>query len=106
MAASAHPPPSEAAIRAAVAETLRQIAPEVDLSGVPDTANLRRELDLDSVDFQNFVIKISKRLSVAVSEREASQLVTLNGCLRLLRSRSGNPKHRGAETTQHGNASR
>ena len=87
MAASAQPPPSEAAIRAAVAETLRQIAPEVDLSGVPDTANLRRELDLDSVDFQNFVIGLGKSLHIAIADRDAAELVTLAGCLALLAHR-------------------
>lgn len=75
------------AVRAVVTRTLRQIAPEVDLSRVPDTASLRRELDLDSVDFQRFVIGLGKELRVAISQRDAAELVTLEGCLRLLAHR-------------------
>ncbi len=84
MPAPAHRPLSEAAVRAAVAQTLRQIAPEVDLSAIPDTANLRRECDLDSVDFQNFVIGLGNSLHVAIADRDAAGLVTLAGCLDLL----------------------
>ena len=87
MPAPPHPPFPEAAVRAAVAQTLRQIAPEVDLTAIPDTANLRRECDLDSVDFQNFVIGLGKSLQVVIADRDAAELVTLAGCLGLLAHR-------------------
>lgn len=88
MPAADHEPPSEAAIRSAVARVLQQIAPEVDLSDIPDTANLRRELDLDSVDFQNFVIGLSRELSIAVPESVAARLGTLAGCLEFFHAAS------------------
>ena len=76
-------------VRAAITRTLHQIAPEVDLATVPETANLRRELDLDSVDFQNFVIGLAKELRVEIAERDAPRLLTLAGCLdHLLRPQS------------------
>ena len=68
-------------VRAAVTRTLRQIAPEVDLTAVPETANLRRELDLDSVDFQNFIIGLAKELRIEIAEQDAPRLLTLAGCL-------------------------
>ena len=74
-------PVTAAAIRAAVLRTLHQSAPEVDLAAVPETANLRRELDLDSVDFQNFVIGVSRELRVEIAEQDAPRLLTLAGCL-------------------------
>ncbi len=84
MAATDQPPHTAAAVRAAVVRTLGQIAPEVDLAEIPDSANLRRECDLDSVDFQNFVIELGKTLQVAISEHDAAELVTLAGCLAVL----------------------
>ena len=80
-------PSAESTIRSAVARVLQQIAPEVDPSGIPDTANLRRELDLDSVDFQNFVIGLSRELRVEITERDAPQLQTLAGCVACLQHR-------------------
>ncbi len=40
-------------IRTLTAEVLAGIAPEADLSGVDEHADLREALDLDSMDFLN-----------------------------------------------------
>jgi acyl carrier protein len=66
--------------RTIILEVLGGIAPEADLAAVSPQANLRRELDLDSVDFQNFLIGVAKRAGIEISERDAAALVTLAAC--------------------------
>lgn len=73
--------------RAIILEVLGGIAPEADLAAVSPQANLRRELDLDSVDFQNFLIGIAKRGGVEIPERDAAGLVTLAACEAYVRTR-------------------
>ena len=68
-------------IRATALEILGGIAPEADLANLADDANLRRELDLDSVDFQTFIIRLSKALETEIPEREAGRLTTLAACM-------------------------
>jgi acyl carrier protein len=66
-------------IRAMSAEVLGAIAPEADLSAVADDEDLREALDLDSMDFLNFVIGLSERTGVKVPEADAANLRTLAG---------------------------
>lgn len=71
----------EAKIRATVLEILGGIAPEADLVNLADDTNLRRELDLDSVDFQTFIIRLSKSLGGHIPDRDAGRLTTLAACV-------------------------
>lgn len=73
--------------RTIILEVLGGIAPEADLARVPPQANLRRELDLDSVDFQNFLIGVAKRAGIDIPERDAAGLVTLAACEAYVRHR-------------------
>ncbi|MFM8635243.1 MAG: acyl carrier protein [Planctomycetia bacterium] len=72
----------DARIREAVLTILGGIAPEADLASLEPDAQFRRELDLDSVDFQTFVIRLSKELGVTIPERDVGQIATLAGCTR------------------------
>jgi acyl carrier protein len=71
-------------VRETVLKVLGGIAPEADLSALRPDANLRRELDLDSIDFQNFVIRLCKELAVQIPDRDAAKLTTLAACERYL----------------------
>lgn len=73
------------AIRETVLEILGGIAPEADLASLAPEANFRRELDLDSMDFQNFVIRLCKALAVHIPDRDAAKLTTLEACVRYLK---------------------
>lgn len=75
----------EQAIRQTVLEILGGIAPEADLAALAPEANFRRELDLDSMDFQNFVIRLCKALAVHIPDRDAAKLTTLEACVRYLK---------------------
>ena len=67
-------------VRAAIAKVLSGIAPEADLATVPADANLRRELDLDSVDFQNLLVGLSQALGRDIPDRDAGSLVPIAAC--------------------------
>jgi acyl carrier protein len=72
-------------IRSAVLRLLQTIAPEADVSRLRGTENLREELDLDSMDFLNFLTAVSEELQVAIPEADAAKLATLDGCVAYVR---------------------
>jgi acyl carrier protein len=74
--------------RTIILEVLAGIAPEADLAAVSPQANLRQELDLDSVDFQNFLIGVAKRAGIDVPDRDAASLTTLAACEAYVRGRA------------------
>jgi acyl carrier protein len=70
---------NEQAIRQMTAEVLAGIAPEADLATVGDSEDLREALDLDSMDFLNFVIGLGEKTGVKIPEADMAQLRTLKG---------------------------
>lgn len=68
-------------IRKLVAEVLSGIAPEADLANVGDDEELREALDLDSMDFLNFVIALGERTGRKIPEADTPRLFTLRGLL-------------------------
>ena len=74
-------------IRAVVQEELSNIAPEINLSAINPTADLREALDIDSMDFLNFVTAIHHRLGVDVPELDYPKLITLDGAVKYLESK-------------------
>ena len=86
-----------AEIREVVLSILGGIAPEVDLSQVRPGADLRDELDIDSMDFLRFVVGIAERLKVEVPEADYPLVRTLDGCVAYLTQRgAGGPAPRAA----------
>lgn len=65
--------------RALAAEVLAGIAPEADLGTVRDDEDLRTALDLDSMDFMNFVIGLSRGSGISIPEADTPRLYTLRG---------------------------
>ena len=70
--------------RALAAEVLAGIAPEADLGAVGDHEDLRQALDLDSMDFMNFVIGLSERSGVNIPDADTPRLRTLRGVVAYL----------------------
>ena len=75
---------STAATRGIVTQALHRVAPEADLTGVNDGAGLQAELDLDSLDFLNFVIALQELTGLVIPEQDYPQLASLGGCLNYL----------------------
>lgn len=74
-------------LRSTVIEILQSIAPEVDEALLRDNRPLRLQVDLDSMDWLNFLIGLSQRLKVVIAESDYGQLVTLNDLLAYLQAR-------------------
>ncbi len=53
------------------------IAPEVEAGDIEDDVRLRDQVDLDSMDWLNFLVGIHKRLHVDIPERDYASLRTL-----------------------------
>ncbi len=64
-------------IAAAVAAALGRIAPETDPSRIDRNANLREEIDIDSMDFLNLVTSLAERFGIDIPERDYRRLATL-----------------------------
>lgn len=71
-------------IRTLAANVLAGIAPEADLSAVGDSEDLRAALDLDSMDFLNFIIGLSQGSGVSIPEADYPRLFTLKGLVAYL----------------------
>jgi len=74
-------------LRAAVIAELRTIAPEVDGDELRDDRPLRRQVDLDSLDWLNFLVGLHQRLAVEIPEADYPQLATLDDLIGYLRAR-------------------
>jgi acyl carrier protein len=83
---------SDIEIRKVVREELNNIAPEVDLASVDPTADLREALDIDSLDFLNFVTAIHHRLGVDIPETDYRELLTLDKAVAYLTTHLGSIK--------------
>jgi acyl carrier protein len=68
-------------IRALVVDTLGAIAPEVDLATISPTQPLRAQVDIDSFDFLNVIIRLSEQLKIEIPEADYGELMTLDGML-------------------------
>lgn len=74
-------------VRAIVQEELGNIAPEMDIAAVDPAADLREALDIDSMDFLNFVTAMHRRLGVNVPEVDYPKLATLDGAVAYLEAK-------------------
>jgi len=74
-------------LRQQILESIASVAPEAELDALDDAADLRDELDLDSMDFLNVLIAIKAATGVEVPERDYPQVRTLAGLLDYVRAR-------------------
>ena len=71
-------------IRAVVVETLKEIAPEVEDGDLRPDRPLRDQVDLDSMDWLNFLVALHQRLKVDIPETDYRKLVTLDAVVAYL----------------------
>lgn len=74
-------------IRTIVLRVLRGIAPEADPAALDPGADLRDQLDIDSMDQLNFVLGLHEALGVEIPERDYPQLSSLDACVGYLAAR-------------------
>jgi acyl carrier protein len=73
-------------IRSGVLDVLGEIAPETDLASIKPDIPFRDQIDLDSMDYLNFVIALDEKFAAGIPEREYASLTTLNACVEKLES--------------------
>ena len=64
-----------------IIDVLSGIAPEADYAALPGKAQLRDELDLDSMDFLNFIAALHERTKIDIPEADYPKLSTLDGAV-------------------------
>jgi len=69
---------NEADIRDTVVDVLRGIAPEVEPTDLVAAQPLREQVDLDSMDWLNFLIALHEKLRVEIPEADYARLVTMD----------------------------
>jgi acyl carrier protein len=74
---------------ATVMNLLRAIAPELESDALDFSRPLRSQVDLDSMDWLNFLVSLSERFGVAIPEADYARLVTFNNVLDYLAGKSG-----------------
>lgn len=70
--------------RETVFAVLGQITPEADFEELEPDVEFREQLDIDSMDFLNFIIGIHERTGIDVPEEDYPLLASLNGCVAYL----------------------
>lgn len=80
----------------AVVLTLQSIAPEVERGQLLAGAPLREQVDLDSMDWLNFLIGLHERLQVDIPESDYASLATLDQIVAYLQAKLTTPARGGA----------
>ena len=74
-------------IRKALLRCLSEVAPEIANKEIEDDADLRDELDLDSMDVLRWVQGIFKALSVEIPEEDYGKIASLEDAITYVASR-------------------
>jgi acyl carrier protein len=80
---------NEAEIRAVAVATLQSIAPEIEANELRGDKPLRKQVDLDSMDWLNFLLGLHEKLQVDIPEADYLKLVTLDDVVVYLKAKLG-----------------
>ena len=76
-------------LKAGILSVLSSIAPELEPELLVPDRPLRRQVDLDSMDWLNFLVGLHQTFGVDIPEADYARLVTLDDIERYLVARSG-----------------
>jgi acyl carrier protein len=76
-------------LAATVLSLLRAIAPELEPGTLDAARPLRSQVDLDSMDWLNFLVSLHERFGVTIPEADYARLVSLNDVLDYLAGKRG-----------------
>ncbi len=68
---------SDVDVKTAILSILDEVAPDAELDDLDETADLREELDIDSMDFLNVSVGIHEVLAVEIPETDYPELASL-----------------------------
>ena len=75
-------------LAATVLTLLRAIAPEIEADALDFAQPLRRQVDLDSMDWLNFLVSLRERFGVSIPEADYAQLVSVDNLVEYLQARN------------------
>ncbi|MDP2810667.1 MAG: phosphopantetheine-binding protein [Rhodocyclaceae bacterium] len=78
---------NEAEIRTVALATLLSIAPEVEADELRGDRPLRSQVDLDSMDWLNFLLGLHEKLKVDIPEADYARLITLDDVVAYLQKK-------------------
>ena len=84
-------PLDDATLRQAVLDALRRIAPEISPAEIAPEVPLRDQVDLDSMDWLNFLVALHAKVGVDIPESDYAKLVTLADLLAYLKAKRAPP---------------
>ena len=64
-----------------ILEALAAAAPGTDVDTIDPAISFRDQIEIDSIDFLNFVLLLEKKLDLKVPEMDYPKLSSLDGCL-------------------------
>jgi acyl carrier protein len=73
-------------IKEKVLKLLGEIAPEADLENIDPAISFREQIDIDSMDYLNFVIALDDEFGVEIPEIDYTKFMTLDSCVENLKS--------------------
>ena len=68
-------------------DALGTIAPEVEPAMIAPDRPLREQIDIDSFDFLNFIIRLHETLGIDIPEKDYAEFLTLNSAVEYLARR-------------------
>jgi len=71
-------------LRSALLEVIDTVAPGCIPDVVDDDADIRDEMELDSMDLLNIVAALHERLNIEIPEADIEQITSLNKAVRYL----------------------
>jgi acyl carrier protein len=75
---------TDSEIRTTALEVLKRIAPEIEADELRGDLPLRNQVDLDSMDWLNFLLGLHEKLQVEIPEADYAGLVTLDNVVTYL----------------------
>jgi acyl carrier protein len=74
-------------LRDVLLSCLLEVAPEIDGIEIDPDVDLREQIDIDSMDFLNFLTAVHESTGVDIPEADYPKLATLAACIRYLGAR-------------------
>ena len=74
-------------MRSKIINSFAEIAPEIEEIQIDDRTDIREQLDLDSVDMMNCIIKIEEDFSIEIENQDYPLFMTLEGAMSFIAER-------------------
>jgi acyl carrier protein len=78
---------NDARLRELVVARLLDVAPEASAADIDPAAPIQEQLDIDSMDFLDFLTALAEETGIEVPERDYALVATVDGCVSYLSER-------------------